>query len=102
MNRLLWGLALAIAMLPHAQAQVIEFESNGLKYQTLTRSGVTVMWAPLPTVLHEYTIIQAAVSNGSGGPYVIRPEDFSYVRADGSVVRAAAANRVVQMFYRRG
>ena len=35
-------------------------------------------------MLHEYTIIQVAVSNGSGGPYVIRPEDFSFVRADGA------------------
>ena len=86
MNRLLGGLALTLAMLPYAHAQVIEFESNGLKYQTLTRSGVTVMWAPLPKLLHEYTIIQAAVSNGSGGPYVIRPEDFSYVRADGTTL----------------
>ena len=32
----------------HAHAQVIEFESNGLKYQTLTRSGVTVMFAIMP------------------------------------------------------
>ena len=26
-----------------AMAQVIEFQSNGLKYQTLTKAGVTVM-----------------------------------------------------------
>src|SRR3954447_5327304 len=102
MNRLLKGFALAIAMLPHAHAQVIEFESNGLKYQTLTRSGVTVMWAPLPTLLHEYTIIQAAVSNGSGGPYVIRPEDFSYVRADGSTLKATPARTVVDMLSHKG
>src|SRR3954471_7895824 len=102
MNRLLKGFALVIAMLPHAHAQVIEFESNGLKYQTLTRSGVTVMWAPLPKVLHEYTIIQAAVSNGSGGPYVIRPEDFSYVRADGTTLRATPARTVVDMLSHKG
>jgi len=35
-----------------AHAQVIEFESNGLKYQTLTRSGVTVMFAIMPQHLH--------------------------------------------------
>src|SRR5947207_15343901 len=102
MNRLLGGLALAIAMFPHAHAQVIEFESNGLKSQTLTRSGVTVMWAPLRTVLHEYTIIEAAVSNGSGGPYVIRPEDFSYVRADGTALSATPARTVVDMLSRKG
>src|SRR3954466_10626915 len=102
MNRLLWGLALLLAMFSQGRAQVIEFESNGLKYQTLTRSGVTVMWAPLPTLLHEYTIIQAAVSNGSGGPYVIRPEDFSYVRADGTTLRATPARTVVDMLSHKG
>lgn len=102
MRRLLGGLALAVAFLAAAQAQVIEFESNGLKYQTLTRSGVTVMWAHLPMQLHEYGVIQVAVSNGSGGPYVIRPEDFSFVRADGKTIRASAAGRVVNMFYRKG
>src|SRR5580765_3232902 len=103
MNRLFGGLALAMAMLAHGRAQVIEFESNGLKYQTLTRSGVTVMWAPLPTtVMHEYTIIQAAISNGSGGPYVIRPEDFSYLRADGTMLRATPARTVVDMLTHKG
>src|SRR3954447_6639201 len=102
MNRLLGGLALATTLLYHAHAQVIEFESNGLRYQTLTRSGVTVMWAALPTILHEYSIIQVAVSNGSGGPYVIRPEDFTYIRNDGASIRASAAPTVVAMFYRKG
>ena len=78
-----------------AGAQVIEFESNGLKYQTLTRSGVTIMFASLPSRIHEFTILQVAVSNGSDSPYTIRPEDFRYVRADGSGVRASAAQRVV-------
>jgi hypothetical protein len=102
MKGLLAGLAVAFALLLPARAQVIEFESNGLKYQTLTRSGVTVMWATLPMQLHEYTVIQVAVSNGSGGPYVIRPEDFSFVRSDGAAVRASAARTVVAMFYRKG
>src|SRR5690242_985055 len=98
MRRLLWIIAIAVFchLLP-ASAQVIEFESNGLKYQTLTRSGVTVMWAHLPMQLREYNVIQVAVSNGSGGPYVIRPEDFSFVLADGRTVRASAAARVVNL-----
>ena len=54
--------------LQSAGAQVIEFESRGLKYQTLTRSGVTIMFAPLASHLREYTILQIAVSNGSAGP----------------------------------
>jgi hypothetical protein len=85
-----------------ASAQVIEFESNGLKYQTLTRSGVTVMFAVMPQHLHEYAIIQVAVSNGSHGPYIIRPEDFTYVRSDGSTLRAAPARNVITMLEQKG
>ena len=70
-----------------AAAQVIEFESNGLRYQTLTRSSVTVMYAHLPAHVRDYIILQVAVSNGSVGPYTIRPEDFAFERPDGSMVR---------------
>ncbi len=38
-----------------------------MKYQTLTRGGVTVMYTHLPSHIREYSILQAAVSNGSGG-----------------------------------
>ena len=85
-----------------ASAQVIEFESNGLKYLTLTRSGVTVMFAIMPQHLHEYAIIQVAVSNGSRGPYIIRPEDFTYIRADGVVLRATSAHNVITMLEQKG
>lgn len=84
-------------------AQVIEFESNGLKYQTLTQSGVTLMFAALPARLHAYAIIQVSVSNGSSGPYVIRPEDFTFERGSGGgAVRAAAAGSVVQVLSKSG
>ncbi len=96
-----WIVALAMVC-PCARAQVIEFESNGMKYQTLTKSGVTVMFAQLPNHVQEYVIIQVAVSNGSQGPYVIRPEDFSYVRADGSVLKASAARAVVSRLFQKG
>jgi len=83
----------ALAAIPARACSVIEYESNGLRFQTLTKSGVTIMFAVLPSHLHEYTSIQVAVSNGSEGPYVIRPEDFTYMR-DGSVpVRAARRGR---------
>ena len=85
-----------------AFAQVIEFESNGLKYQTLTKSGVTVMFTHLPGRLHEYTIVQAAISNGSNGPYTIRPEDFWYQRDDGSQLEATPAKTVIDMLMRHG
>lgn len=103
MRRLLGACIVALPLLYHcAQAQVIEFESNGLKYQTLTKSGVTVMFAPMQSHLHEYAIIQVAVSNGSAGPYVIRPEDFSYVRNDGQVIRATPAHTVINMLFQKG
>ncbi len=96
-----FGAALFLCSLT-ASSQVIEFESNGLKYQTLTRSGVTVMFAPLPTRLRAYAIVQVSVANGSRGPYVIRPEDFTFVRSDGARVRAATAASVVEMLSHRG
>jgi hypothetical protein len=85
-----------------ARAQVIEFESKGLKYQALTRSSVTVMYAVMPNHLHEYGIIQVAVSNGSQGSYVIKPEDFTFVRSDGLVLRASPARTVVDMLSQKG
>src|SRR5215469_5840014 len=102
MKRLVWGIGVMLTLLYHAHAQVIEFESNGLKYQTLTESGVTVMWAALATHLHEYTIIQVAISNGSAGPYVIRPEDFTYLRQDLTPLRASSTKDVVNMLLQKG
>src|ERR1035438_6392125 len=94
MNRLVWACALALLLcLARGRAQVIEFESNGLKYQTLTKSGVTIMFATLPQRLHDYTILQVAVSNGSKAPYV---------RLDGSVLRASAARVVVTLLEEKG
>ena len=81
---------------------MIEFESRGLKYQTLTRNGVTIMFAPLPTHLREYTIFQVAVSNGSAGPYVIRPEDFHYVESNEESVEAASAEGIIGMLMQKG
>jgi hypothetical protein len=95
------GLALTLGY-PRAHAQAIEYESNGLKYQTLTKSGVTVMFAVLPSHLHEYTTIQVAVSNGSEGPYVIRPEDFTYVRDTNVTIRATPARTVIAMLQKKG
>ena len=85
-----------------AVAQVIEFESGGLHYQTLTRRGVTVMFAHMPAHVHEFAIVQVAVSNGSKGPYTIRPEDFRFVRADGTVVHAIPARDVVNILLEKG
>ncbi len=78
-----------------ARAQVIEFESGGLRYQTLSRNGVTVMFAYLPAQLRNYDILQVAVSNGSDLTFTIRPEDFSFQRADGTRTFASPARSVI-------
>jgi hypothetical protein len=103
MSRLLGVFVATLALCCHpASAQVIEFESNGLKYLTLTKSGVTVMFAQLATHIHEYAIVQVAVSNGASSPYFIRPEDFTYVRGDGTELHATPARTVVDMLTQKG
>lgn len=103
MNRLFGACAILLTLLYHcAHAQVIEFESNGLKYQTLTRSGVTVMFTHLANHIHEYSIIQVAISNGSNTLYIVRPEDFTYVHSDGSVLVASSIKSVIDMLMQRG
>lgn len=102
MRGLLGACGLALLLLYHAHAQVIEFESNGLKYQTLTKSGVTVMFAQLPAHIQGFAILQVAISNGSGAPYIIRPEDFSYVHNDGSVIHASPARDVTSLLIQKG
>lgn len=87
----LLGLATCAAL----QAQIIDFESNGLHYKTLTRGGMTVMFAYLPSHLKEYSILQVSISNGSPIPWVVKPEDFSYRKQDGSTAQALPALTIV-------
>jgi hypothetical protein len=94
--------ALLLGMCLSIPGQVIEFESNGLKYQTITKRGVTLMVARLPGHVRELSILQVAVSNGSAGPYIIRPEDFSFLKNDGSELHAWAARDVVQLLREKG
>src|SRR5450755_1669046 len=102
MNRLLGAGSLGLLLLCHsALSQVIEVESNGLTYQTLTRSGVTVMFTHLPGTLHQYAIVQVAISNGSAGPYVIRPEDFTFEKSDGHAIQAVSARTVIDMLLQK-
>lgn len=79
---LLRGLAVAaLCCLPSA-AQVIEYEANGHKYQTLTRKGLTVIITHLAGHVHDFGLIQVSVSNGSDMYWTIRPQDFAYVRVE--------------------
>lgn len=90
-SRLLFGLSLAVSL----PAQIIDFESNGLRYKTLTKSGVTVMFAYLPSHVKEYSILQVSVSNGSQVAWMVKPEDFSYRKQDGGLSQASPALSVV-------
>src|ERR1041384_7851903 len=91
----------AILFVLAGSAQVIEFEHNGLKYQTLTHSGVTIMYAHLAAHVKEYSILQVSVSNGSAGPYTIRPEDFEFDRGE-HAIHAASARTVISMLMQKG
>jgi hypothetical protein len=88
-------LASAVVFAGVSAAQVIEFESGGLRYKTLTRNGVTVMYAHLPNQVREYAILQVAVSNGSGAPCAVKTEDFVFSRIDGSSLAPAKPRNVV-------
>jgi len=89
-------------LLAAAFGQVIEFESNGLRYLTQTRNGVTIMFAHLPVTVRDYSVIQVAVSNGSKQTWVMRPEDFEFIARDGAHYRATPARQVVERFISRG
>ncbi len=95
-----WLLAAALAACACASGQVIEFESGGLHYQTLSRNGLTVMFAHLPVQVRGYGILQVTVTNGSDMVCPARPEDFTIRLPSGSEIRAASAPSVVNNFLR--
>jgi hypothetical protein len=88
--------ALAVAVAPGARAQVIEYEANGLKYQTETIKGLTVIVTHLPNHVAGFGMIQVSVANGSKIYWTVRPESFSYVRGEGSL-SALPADQVVDI-----
>jgi hypothetical protein len=91
------SLLLAAVLLTGAlRAQIIEFESGGMKYRTLTRGGMTIMWAHLPMHIREYAVLQVAISNGSPVSWPVKPQDFRFEKAEGETVAALPAATVVQ------
>jgi hypothetical protein len=90
-SRSLLGLAVSTLL----QAQVIDFESNGLHYKTLTKGAVTVMFAYLPPHVKDYSIVQVSISNGSPVSWTVKPEDFTYRKQEGGEVQASPAVSVV-------
>jgi hypothetical protein len=97
--RALCVLICAAAALP---GQAIQFESGGLYYQTLTRAGVTIMFAELPVQVREFAVVQVAVSNGSPSSRTVKAEDFKLIRPDGTLLAATPANSVVEEFLDKG
>jgi len=90
------GLMFASLFVGCAAAQVIDFESNGLHYQAMTRDGITVTFAKLPPRIADYSIMQVTVTNGSPVSWSVRPEDFTFYRQDGASVRATSADVVIR------
>lgn len=93
---------LGLSLISICQAQVIRFESGGLDYQTLTKNGVTVMFAPLPIHIREYSILQVAVSNGSKVSWSFKPEEFMFLRSDGTSIAGSPARLVVGRLIEKG
>jgi hypothetical protein len=93
--RLLMVTALAVGCPWMVRGQVIQFESGGLHFQTLSKKGLTVMFAQLPGHLRDYQILQTGIANGSESSCVIRPEDYVYERTDGTRLYATPAKTVV-------
>jgi hypothetical protein len=95
------ALALALLAATNATAQIIEFESGGLKYQALTHNSVTVMFSPLPLHIKGYAVIQVAISNGAPVSWSVRPEDFRFEKAGGGAIQALAARTVVDSLFEK-
>jgi hypothetical protein len=84
------------------RTQVIEFYSNGLKYQTLTKAGVTVMYTEIPLQVHGYAVVQMAVINGSDKPHSVQPVGIVYQLPDGRTIPALAEQQVVTDLQQHG
>jgi hypothetical protein len=93
----------AVALMAGALAygQVIEYEANGLKYQTLSRKGLTVIVTHMPNHVAGFGLIQVSISNGSDMYWTVQPEDFSYIKQDVPMT-AISAGQVVDVLLDKG
>src|SRR4051812_34024941 len=92
---------LALSAVTLVSGQVIEYEANGLKYQTLSRKGLTVIVTHMPNHVAGFGLIQVSISNGSDMYWTVQPEDFSYIKQDQSLV-AISAGQVVDVLLDKG
>jgi hypothetical protein len=92
---------LIVAVLPLLlQSQVVEFSSNGLAYQALTRDGLTIMYARMPVAIREYGIIQVALSHGGTAIRRVQTKDFVFLPSSGGAIRAASVSEVIGDLFR--
>ena len=96
LTRIAGRIAIVALLAVTAFAQVIEYEANGEKYQTLTRRGLTVMFTHLGTQVAGYGLIQVSIANGSAIHWTVKPEDFEYVRPT-ETIGALSADAVVDV-----
>jgi hypothetical protein len=82
-------------------AQVIEYEANGLKYQTLSRKGLTIIVTHMPNHVAGFGLVQVSISNGSDFYWTVQPEDFAYVKQD-TPLSAISAGQVVDVLLDKG
>jgi hypothetical protein len=92
---------IAMAATP-VPAQVIEYETNGQKYQTLSRKGLTIIVTHMPNHVAGFGLIQVSVANGSAIYWTVRPEAFSYIKAGSAPLSAISANQVVDLLLEHG
>ncbi len=85
-----------------APAQVIEFYSNGLKYQALTKSGLTIMYAEMPLQVRGYAVLQMAAANGGTAPRIVQPVAFTFEFPDGRRLNATSEHEVITELQQHG
>jgi hypothetical protein len=81
--------------------QVIEYEANGLKYQTLSHKGLTIIVTRMPNHVAAFGLFQVSISNGSEIYWTVQPEDFAYIRQD-VATPAISAGQVVDVLLDKG
>ncbi len=86
---------------PVLQGQVVQFTSEGLEYQALTRNGLTIMYARMPAAIQRYGVLQVAVSNGGKNVRTVQTVDFVFHPEDGEPVRAVSSSEVINSLFRR-
>ena len=98
--RPVFSIVVILAFCATAAAQVLEFYSNGLLYQAVTRGGLTLMYARMPMSIRDYGVIQVALNNGSSAVWKVKTTDFVFEPEEGAPIRAALESEVIYDLFR--